>query len=490
MLANLNLLTDILTNHGYQVRPANSGKLAMRFMAVELPDLILLDVKMPEMNGYEVCRHLKADERSRNIPVIFISALDNVTDKVHGFNAGGVDYITKPFQAEEVLARIKTHLSLRRLQRQLEERNIQLRQEIAWRKQMEKALQESEEKYRTVFETTGSATAIIEEDTTISLVNEGFCKISGYSKEEINDKKKFREFFVDDDLIRVEKYHRLRRVAPNQVPNSYESRFIDRQGNIRNILINVALIPGTKKSVASITDITDFKQMEKEIVRLDRLKLIGEMAAGIAHEIRNPMTTVRGFLQYYKSKKEFEQNREHFDLMIEELDRANSIITEYLSVAKSKSADLKLHNFNQIVETLLPLIQADAINSNKYIQLELSEIADLLLDEKDIRQLIINLVRNGLEAMSPGGHLTIRTFTDDDEVVLSVQDQGLGISNANIEKIGTPFFTTKDNGTGLGLALCYSIAARHNAIINIQTGPNGTTFLVRFKINGSVNLFV
>lgn len=176
--------------------------------------------------------------------------------------------------------------------------------------------------------------------------------------------------------------------------------------------------------------------------------------------------------------------------MIEELDRANSIITEYLSVAKSKSADLKLHNFNQIVETLLPLIQADAINSNKYIQLELSEIADLLLDEKDIRQLIINLVRNGLEAMSPGGHLTIRTFTDDDEVVLSVQDQGLGISNANIEKIGTPFFTTKDNGTGLGLALCYSIAARHNAIINIQTGPNGTTFLVRFKINGSVNLFV
>lgn len=303
VLANLNLLTDILTNHGYQVRPANSGKLAMRFMAVELPDLILLDVKMPEMNGYEVCRHLKADERSRNIPVIFISALDNVTDKVHGFNAGGVDYITKPFQAEEVLARIKTHLSLRRLQRQLEERNIQLRQEIAWRKQMEKALQESEEKYRTVFETTGSATAIIEEDTTISLVNEGFCKISGYSKEEINDKKKFREFFVDDDLIRVEKYHRLRRVAPNQVPNSYESRFIDRQGNIRNILINVALIPGTKKSVASITDITDFKQMEKEIVRLDRLKLIGEMAAGIAHEIRNPMTTVRGFLQYYKSKK-------------------------------------------------------------------------------------------------------------------------------------------------------------------------------------------
>jgi signal transduction histidine kinase len=195
------------------------------------------------------------------------------------------------------------------------------------------------------------------------------------------------------------------------------------------------------------------------------------------------MTTVRGFLQIYGSKKECEQYREYIDLMIEELDRANSIITEYLSIAKNKTVDLKTQNLNLIVEALFPLIKADAMNSCKYVQLELTEIPDLLLNEKEIRQVILNLVRNGLEAMLPGGKLTIKTFIDGDEVVLSVQDQGRGISVAILAKIGTPFFTTKDNGTGLGLAVCYSIVARHNAAINIQTGPKGTTLLVRFKVN-------
>jgi signal transduction histidine kinase len=108
-------------------------------------------------------------------------------------------------------------------------------------------------------------------------------------------------------------------------------------------------------------------------------------------------------------------------------------------------------------------------------------IADLILDEKEIRQLILNLVRNGLEAISPGGVIRIRTFSEEDEVVLSVQDNGKGINPDVLEKLGTPFFTTKDTGTGLGLAVCYSIAARHNARIDIETGPEGTTFFVKFK---------
>lgn len=97
------------------------------------------------------------------------------------------------------------------------------------------------------------------------------------------------------------------------------------------------------------------------------------------------------------------------------------------------------------------------------------------------RQLILNLVRNGLEAMSPGGHLKINTSAENDEVVLAVRDYGKGINPDVLEKIGTPFYTTKESGTGLGLAVCYSIAARHDATINVETGPDGTTFFVRFK---------
>ncbi|WP_042315627.1 ATP-binding protein [Desulfofarcimen acetoxidans] len=118
---------------------------------------------------------------------------------------------------------------------------------------------------------------------------------------------------------------------------------------------------------------------------------------------------------------------------------------------------------------------------DNYINLKLKKIFMFLMDEKEIRQLIINLVRNGLEAMTSGKFLTISTYIDNDEVVLTVQDRGNGIPAEILDKIGTPFFTTKDNGTGLGLATCYSIANRHNASIKIDTGTEGTTFHVRFR---------
>ncbi len=228
------------------------------------------------------------------------------------------------------------------------------------------------------------------------------------------------------------------------------------------------------------------EQMEKGMARLDRLNLIGEMAAGLGHEIRNPMTTVRGFLQLMEEKDRYAQDREFLELMICELDRANSIITEYLSLAKNKVMALKEHNLNSIIENLFPLIQADAMVTDKNIIQDLGEIPALLLDEKEIRQLILDLVRNGFEAMSPGGRLIIKTFTDGEEVVLAIQDEGKGIEPDVLEKIGTPFFTTKDTGTGLGLAVCYSIAARHNAAIKVETAPTGTTFNVRFKISQKI----
>lgn len=126
--ANLQLLTEMLKERGYRVRPVPSGKLAIQAVQKEMPDLILLDIHMPEMDGYEVCEHLKADATLKDIPVIFISALDETLDKVMAFALGGVDYITKPFQFEEVAARVQTHLKLRRLQIELEMQNRQLQE--------------------------------------------------------------------------------------------------------------------------------------------------------------------------------------------------------------------------------------------------------------------------------------------------------------------------------------------------------------------------
>ncbi len=124
--ANLRLLSQMLVENGYQVRPAPDGSVALAAAQAQPPDLILLDIRMPEMDGYQVCKHLKADPSTRDIPIIFISALDETRDKVKAFAIGGVDYVTKPLQFQEVLARVKTHLALRRLQTDLQHANMRL----------------------------------------------------------------------------------------------------------------------------------------------------------------------------------------------------------------------------------------------------------------------------------------------------------------------------------------------------------------------------
>jgi len=139
---NLRLLSTMLTQSGYTPRCVINGKMALRACNSNPPDLILLDIMMPEMNGYEVCQHLKLEAKTREIPVIFISAKDEVFDKVNAFAVGGVDYISKPFQFEEVLARIESHLSLRNLQKQLKEQNVLLQEEITSRLAVEQTLQE------------------------------------------------------------------------------------------------------------------------------------------------------------------------------------------------------------------------------------------------------------------------------------------------------------------------------------------------------------
>ncbi|ABO51596.1 histidine kinase [Desulforamulus reducens MI-1] len=211
---------------------------------------------------------------------------------------------------------------------------------------------------------------------------------------------------------------------------------------------------------------------------LEKIKLTGEIAAGIAHEIRNPMTTVRGLLQILLKEKECFSLEKNLGIMIKELDRANDIITESLLLASTKATGLKMKNLNDIIRILSPHIKSNASKSKNNVVIELGVIPDQLLNEEDMKKLIINLSQNGLEAMSSGGTLTIKTYTEDTNIILSVQDQGTGIKPDILEKLGTPFFSTKDH-SGLGLAICYSIAARHNAILQIETGPTGTTVFFR-----------
>lgn len=232
-----------------------------------------------------------------------------------------------------------------------------------------------------------------------------------------------------------------------------------------------------------IRDVTARKELERLAARVDKLNMAGAMATSVAHEIRNPLTTVRGYLQIMAREAELHKYENRLVLMLEELDRANTIISEYLLLAKDKRVELKNHCLNTLIRKLSPLIEADAAAFNVTVSLKLQELPTLALDENEIRQLILNLVCNGLEAMSKGGRLVIGTSFKDKEVVLWVQDQGTGIPADILQNLGTPFLTTKDTGTGLGLPICYRIATRHHATIKVKTGNQGTTFLVYFSLS-------
>lgn len=229
-------------------------------------------------------------------------------------------------------------------------------------------------------------------------------------------------------------------------------------------------------------DITDRKIADKEFTRLEGLNLVGQLGAVIAHEIRNPMTTVRGYLQLLGGRPANAALTPTFNLMISELDRANAIITEFLSLGQTKETRRKVQDLNDILSNLYPLIEADTFTQDKHISFTLGEIPSLLLDEKGISQLVLNLTRNGLEAMPRNGCLRVNSYVEEGNVVLAIGDEGSGIPTENISKVGTPFFTTKAKGTGLGLSTCYKIVESHNAKIRLDTSSRGTTFFICFPI--------
>lgn len=354
--------------------------------------------------------------------------------------------------------------------------------DISDRKQTETALRLSEDRFSKAFNASPVTMCISTlSDGRLIAVNDSFCHTFGYKREAIIGRTSIDIGLLNDQFSRAQITELL---ANKTSVRDEEIHLFNSSGEVRLGAYSAETfeIDGVPCILNIVIDITDKRQLEIEMLRMDRLNLVGEMAASIGHEIRNPMTSIRGFLQMFREK--FGEEQEFLNLMIGELDRANSIISEFLSLAKNKMVELKPFKLTSILEHIYPLLQATAAIQDKTIVLEIGEIPCLMLDEKEIRQLLINLVYNGLEAMGPGGVLTIKTQLQGDYVILSVHDQGKGMKQDILNKLGTPFFTTKEHGTGLGLPVCYGIAARHSARIDVETGPEGSTFMVYFTPAG------
>lgn len=232
-----------------------------------------------------------------------------------------------------------------------------------------------------------------------------------------------------------------------------------------------------------VHDTTELNHLRDEVGRMERLSLVGQMAASITHEIRNPMAVIRGFVQLIQERSPKSQH-EYFRIVMEELDRANMIISDFLSLAQNRELTMELSSLHDIIEELIPLLNADANMRGQTIKVSFcNDLPLIMLNNREIKQLLLNITRNGMEAMGDKGVLRISTSCNKDKIELRIADEGVGIPPEKMKHLFEPFFTTKTQGTGLGLPLCISIAERHNGRIDVESREGeGTTFIVTFYI--------
>lgn len=224
-------------------------------------------------------------------------------------------------------------------------------------------------------------------------------------------------------------------------------------------------------------DITDKKEAEQMLIRSEKMSIAGQLAAGIAHEIRNPLTSLKGFVQLLQAG--IDRKDEYYKIMIDEIEKIDAISSELLFIAKPMTDERKNENVSIMVQDVITLLNAQAkvFNINLVPEIEIDHT--VCCDRTQIKQVLINLIKNAIEEMPDGGEIKIQVTNDNTYCIISVIDEGPGIPENLIHKLKEPFFTTKKEGTGLGLMISNKIIENHNGILNILQNQNiGSTFSV------------
>lgn len=226
----------------------------------------------------------------------------------------------------------------------------------------------------------------------------------------------------------------------------------------------------------------------KELQRAEKMNAIGQLAASVAHEIRNPMTVVKGFLQIFKTKKELSDEEQAFiKLMIDEMNRAETIINDYLSLAKPDMENMERVDGVSLANKAMDLMNSFAMMS-KNIQLEtkIEEQVFVNGNRSELNQVLINILKNGIEAMKDGGTLSLRVYREGSFGVFEIKDSGIGMSKGELERLGTAFYSLKEKGTGMGLMVCYQIIERMKGKIDVVSEKGkGTTFTISVPLDES-----
>jgi signal transduction histidine kinase len=463
--ANLHLMADILGRYDYVVRPVPSGELAISSAQEYPPDLILLDIMMPGLSGYDVCERLKADERTRDIPVIFISVNDDLEGKIRAFSSGAVDYITKPFQTEEVVARVKTHLTLRALQQSLEQKNADLKQEIAERQQIEADLQDTlttlQKTQRQLIESEkmamlGQLVAGIthELNTPLAAIRSSTDSLTTTLKQsfdhlaelfELLPSERQQDFFALLHHSQKESfisYARKKRKFRRTLRTTLHQHQIPDADDVAHVLLEL----GIYEDIAPVLPLLSLPNSLQILTIARQLRSVRENAHTLAVAVDQAFKVVKSMKMYARY--------DHSDTLVQ------------ADITKGLDAVLILHH-NKLKQ---------GIDVHRHYE----DVPLLPCYPDELNQVWMNLIQNALHAMNNRGELTIVIRRQDGHVVVSITDTGPGIPDDIKTKIFTPFFTTKPSGkgTGLGLDIVNKIIEKHRGRIDVDSSPGKTTFSV------------
>ncbi|MRG85804.1 PAS domain-containing protein [Salinibacillus xinjiangensis] len=327
-----------------------------------------------------------------------------------------------------------------------------------------------------------SIVAMTDQRGRITYVNDKFCEISKYSRDELMGQD---HRILNSGYHSKEFFKELWRTIGTG--NVWKEEIRNKAKDDSYYWVNTTIVPFLNDNgkpyqyVAIRTDITDKKRTEEYMHRQDKLAAVGQLAAGVAHEIRNPLTSMKGYTEFLTMDEEDEERKEYLEIILDEIDRVDDIVEDFMVLAKPKDLTMEVKDIVSVMNNVLSLLDYDARKQGVAVHLRSEEeVMKAIVDENRIKQVFLNFVKNAIEAMPNGGDLTISLdYSNQKYIHVSITDTGVGIPEEKLKRIGEPFYTTKEKGNGLGLMISFKIVENHNGRVYVESElGKGTTFNV------------
>lgn len=470
------LLSVILKNQSYELIFAGNGFEAFSLARIHEPDLVLSDVMMPEMTGYELCQALRNHPQFSDIPIVLLTTLSDKESRLKGIEAGADDFISKPYDMDELRARVRGILRLNRFRKLLQEREAsQMREKRDERRIREQA---------NLLNQTHDAIIQLDAEEHIRFWNSGAERLYGWSADEVTGQPASKILFESTtarmiDVRRVLHVEgrwsgELEQTDRNGVPVVVESRWSlirDDDGHpLSTLLIN--------------TDITEKRRMERQFLRVQRMETIGMLASGVAHDLNNMLTPISLGVEMLRLGLEPDQMEGVLTMIENSVKRGSALVKQVLTFGR-EGGEQSLIQPKHVLNEVLGLIRETFPKTITLDSPVPRALRTLNVGATQLSQILLNLCVNARDAMPGGGRLTVRaenrTENGVDSVVFIVADTGEGIPDDVLARVFDPFFTTKEagKGTGLGLATVKGIVEKEGGTIRVETEVGkGTTFYV------------